>query len=225
MSQLLQFFIWIPLAAFFITLLVPRKKERILSGLAIGMAALQLSAILLFTGFWLMNDHPLLDQKHLVIFSAPQFQIFIDFFFDRNTAVFAAVGAMLALLVLIFSKYYMHREEGFKRYFSTMLLFYTGYNVIVFAGNFETLFFGWELLGISSFLLIAFYRDRYLPVKNGLKVIALYRLSDVSLLLAMWLSHHLWHQNITFLRLNDVQAVTNHIQEHYTLSIIIAVFI
>src|SRR5688500_4523407 len=98
MSQLIQYFIWIPLAAFFITLLVPRKKERLLSAISIGMAALLLGCILLFTGYWLMNDHPLLDQKHLVLYSAPQFQIFIDFFFDRYTAVFATVGALLALL-------------------------------------------------------------------------------------------------------------------------------
>ncbi len=225
MSQLLQYFIWIPLTAFFITLLVPRKKERLLSAVSIGMVALQLCCILLFTGYWLMNDHPLLDQKHMVLYSAPQFQLFIDFFFDRNTAVFAAVGTLLALLVLIFSKYYMHREEGFKRYFSTMLLFYTGYNVIVFAGNFETLFFGWELLGISSFLLIAFYRDRYLPVKNGLKVIALYRLSDVCILLVMWLSHHFWHENITFQKLNDANLVQQLLQQYGTIGVLIAVFI
>ena len=225
MSQLLQFFIWIPLAAFLFTLLIPRKKERIISTLSIGMASLQLGAILFFTGFWLMNDHPLLDQKHMVLFSAPQFEIFIDFFFDRTTAVFATVGAVLALFVMIFSKYYMHREEGFKRYFSTMLLFYTGYNVIVFAGNFETLFFGWELLGISSFLLIAFYRDRYLPVKNGLKVIALYRLSDVCILLVMWLSHHFWHENITFMQLNDAGLVQQQLQQYGTIGLLIAIFI
>jgi NADH-quinone oxidoreductase subunit L len=63
-----------------------------------------------------------------------------------------------------------------------LLLFYTGYNLIIFSGNFETLFIGWEFLGISSFLLIAFYRDRFLPVKNGMKVISVYRLSDICLI-------------------------------------------
>lgn len=225
MSELLQYFIWLPIAGFFITLLLPRKNERLISSLSIGMVALQLVGILSFIIYWLVNDHPLLDRKHLILFSAPQFEIFIDFFFDRITAVFAAVGALLALLVMIFSKYYLHREEGFKRYFSTMLLFYIGYNVIVFAGNFETLFFGWEVLGISSFLLIAFYRDRYLPVKNGLKVIALYRLSDVCILLAMWLSHHLWHENITFLKLQDSQLVQQQLQQYGTIGLMIAVLI
>ncbi|MEP7141878.1 MAG: proton-conducting transporter membrane subunit [Ferruginibacter sp.] len=73
---------------------------------------------------------------------------------------------------------------------------------------------GWEFLGITSFLLIIFYRDRYLPVKNGLKTISLYRLGDICLILALWMSHHLWHENITFFKLKDMQLVASHINEH-----------
>ena len=108
----------------------------------------------------------------------------------------------------------MHRDSGFKRFFSTLLLFFFAYSLIIFSGNFETLFIGWEFLGITSFLLIVFYRDRYLPVKNGLKTISLYRLSDVCLMLALWMSHHLWHENITFIKLNDLNLVISHIEEH-----------
>jgi NADH-quinone oxidoreductase subunit L len=75
--------------------------------------------------------------------------------------------------------------------------------LIIFSGNLETLFIGWEFLGISSFLLIAFYRNRYLPVRNAFKVYSLYRLGDVGLILAMWLSHHLFHHNITFKELPE----------------------
>jgi NADH:ubiquinone oxidoreductase subunit 5 (subunit L)/multisubunit Na+/H+ antiporter MnhA subunit len=57
--------------------------------------------------------------------------------------------------------------------------------IIIFAGNLETMFIGWEVLGISSFLLIAFYRDRFLPVKNALKVFSVYRIGDVGIILAM----------------------------------------
>jgi NADH-quinone oxidoreductase subunit L len=151
----------------------------------------------------LINDHPVLDTKLITLFVTTELEIFIDFYFDKVTAAYAVIGAAITFLVAVFSKYYLHREEGFKRFFTSLLLFYTGYNIIIFSGNFETLFIGWEFLGISSFLLIAFYRDRFLPVKNGLKVISVYRLSDICLLLAMWFSHHLWHENITFVKLND----------------------
>jgi NADH-quinone oxidoreductase subunit L len=225
MSQLLQFFILIPLAGFLTSFLLPRKKERIMSGLVLGTIGLHLAGVVAFIWFWLLNGHPVLDKKHIVLFSTTGFEIFIDFYFDKITAAFALVGSLLTLLVAQFSRFYLHREEGFKRFFNTLLLFYLGYNIVIFAGNFETLFIGWEFLGISSFLLIAFYRDRYLPVKNGLKVISVYRLSDVCLLLAMWLSHHLWHENITFLKLANTQLVQAQLQQYQVLGIIFMIFI
>src|SRR5688572_19739541 len=190
-----------------------------------GTVGIQLTALILFIGFWIWKSNPVLDVKHFTVYKTTGFEIFVDFFFDKVTAVLALIGALLTLLVTIFSRYYLHREEGFKRFFNTMLLFFLGYNIIIFSGNFETLFVGWELLGISSFLLIAFYRDRYLPVKNGMKVISVYRFSDISLLLAIWLSHHLWHKNITFFQLNDLQSVGQQVSGHYTMSIFIAAFI
>ena len=97
----------------------------------------------------------------------------------------------------------MHRESGYKRFFYTILFFYAGYTLAVFAGNLETLFIGWEILGLTSFLLVAFYRERYLPVKNAFKVFSIYRIGDVGIILAMWASHHLWHENITFEKIQN----------------------
>ena len=225
MSQLLQLFTWIPLIGFLISTLIPRKKEFFLSGIAILTIGLNLIGIVLLIAYWLLNNFPTLDIKHIVLFETEDIEIFIDFYFDKTTAVFAVVGAVLTFLVSIFSKYYLHREEGYKRFFTTILLFFLGYNLVIFSGNFETLFIGWELLGICSFLLIAFYRDRYLPVKNALKVLSIYRLGDICLILAMWMSHHLWHQNITFLEMNDLKLVAAHIKEHNWYAFFIAFMI
>ncbi|MES2285010.1 MAG: proton-conducting transporter membrane subunit [Bacteroidota bacterium] len=225
MSQLLQLFIWVPLFGFLIGMLIPAKKESILSGIAISTIGIHLAGILTLIVFWLMNSAPTLDIKHIVLFETEDIEIFIDFYFDKITAVFAVMGSILTFLVTVFSHYYLHREEGFKRFFTTILLFFLGYNLVIFSGNFETLFIGWEILGICSFLLIAFYRDRYLPVKNGLKVLSVYRLGDICLILAMWMSHHLWHENITFLEINDLKLVASHIQEHNWYAFFIALMI
>jgi NADH:ubiquinone oxidoreductase subunit 5 (subunit L)/multisubunit Na+/H+ antiporter MnhA subunit len=181
--------------------------------------------ILFFTTWWLFGGAQTINIKHLVIFKSDDVEIFINFFFDKITAVFAITGSIITFLVSRFSKFYMHREEGFKRFFTALLLFSLGYNLIIFSGNFETLFVGWEILGICSFLLIAFYRDRYLPVKNGLKVISFFRFADICLLLAMWMSHHLWHENITFQKLNDNPLVQSALQHQASLGIFIAVMI
>ena len=150
---------------------------------------------------------------------------FIDFDFDKITAVYTFVGSFLTFLVTLYSRAYMHRESGYKRFFNTILFFYFGYNVIIFSGNLETLFIGWEILGVSSFLLIAFYRNRYLPVKNAVKVFSVYRIGDVGLILAMWMSHHLYHENVTFLELRDMSFVHEHLQSHTVVGVFISLMI
>lgn len=225
MSQLLQLFIWIPLFGFIISLMLPRKNERLISSVTIGTAGINLLGALSFVTYWFVNEHPVLDIKQFVFYQAHDIEIFLDFYFDKTTAVFVIVGAVLAFLVAVFSRFYIHRDGGFKRFMNNILMFFVAYNLVIFSGNFETLFTGWEILGICSFLLIGFYRDRYLPVRNSLKVISVYRLGDICLILAMWMSHHLWHQNITFIKMNDSVAVASLIQDHYLYVIFIAVMI
>ena len=176
---------------------------------------------------WILGGSPILDIRQYTILDTPQFDFYVDFYFDKTTAFFLTVGTVLVLLVSVFSKYYVHREEGFKRYFTNIQLFFFGYSVLIVSGNFETLFIGWEMVGISSFLLISFYRERYLPVKNAMKVVSLYRLGDVFLILAMWFNHHLWHSNISFSQLLDTNIVLEKINNHYILATMIglAIFI
>ena len=59
------------------------------------------------------------------------------------------------------------------------------------AGTIETLFFGWELVGLSSALLVAFFHERQNPVTNGQRVWAVYRISDAAFLIAALTMHHL----------------------------------
>ncbi len=215
MEQLIQLFIFIPLIGFIVSLFFANRHEKQIAGLAYSIVGLQLIGIIIFIISWVLHNSPDLNLKHFVFYKENTIEIFLDFYFDKTTAVFALVGSVITFLVLVFSRFYLHRDEGYKRFFNTVLLFFFGYNVAVFAGNFETLFIGWEFLGITSFLLIAFYRERYLPVKNALKTISLYRLGDICLILALWMSHHLFHENITFLKLNDLNLVSTYIHEHF----------
>ena len=112
MSELLQFFIWLPFAGMFIALFIPKKKESLLSGLAISTAALHLAGIVALFAYWLANGYPVLDIKHAVLYRSGNIEIFIDFYFDKVTATFCLVGSFVAFLVTIFSRYYMHRDEG-----------------------------------------------------------------------------------------------------------------
>jgi NADH:ubiquinone oxidoreductase subunit 5 (subunit L)/multisubunit Na+/H+ antiporter MnhA subunit len=226
MEKFLHFFILVPLFGFIMSLLIGNKREKLISFIAIGTVGVQLFGLLIFIVYWISGGSQTLDIKHFTFYKEDNVEIFIDLFFDKITAVFTLIGAIITFSVAIFSRFYLHRDSGFKRFFNTLLLFYFAYSLVIFSGNFETLFIGWEFLGISSFLLIIFYRDRYLPIKNGLKTISIYRLSDVCLMLALWMSHHLWHENITFIKLNDLDLVASHIEEHsYYVSFIVLMIV
>ncbi len=215
MEQLLLLFIFIPLFGFILTFFFANNQEKLIATIATSTIGIHLAASVVFTLYWLFEGASTLDLKYFTFFKEDNIEIFLDLYFDKIAAVYALVGSLITFLVIIFSRFYLHRDEGYKRFFSTVLLFFFGYNITVFSGNFETLFIGWEFLGITSFLLIAFYRDRYLPVKNALKAISLFRLGDICLILSLWTSHHIWHQNITFNELNDTALVLGHIADNH----------
>lgn len=225
MEQFINLFIILPIVGFVLSLVIPRKNEGMLSWISYSTVGVQLFAALVFVVLWVIDGAPVINLKEFSVFKAGDYDFYIDFYFDRITLTYLLIGAMLTFIVTIYSRYYLHREEGYKRFFNIILFFYLGYNVVIFSGNLETLFIGWEILGISSFLLIAFYRDRYLPVKNAVKVFSIYRIGDVGIILAMWLSHHLWHENISFFKLNNYQLVHDHLAEHSLTGLAISMMI
>lgn len=225
MEKIIQLFILIPLLGFLITLVIHRFNEKLISFVSFTSVGISLALFSGFVLFWFFKGAPVLNHKEIVIFYTTNYEFLLDFYFDLITAVYLFVGTFLTFLVTIYSRYYLHREKGYKRFFNTVMFFYLGYCITVVSGNFETLFIGWEILGISSFLLISFYRDRYLPVKNAIKVFSIYRIGDVGILLAMWMSHHLWNENITFLKLNNYELVHDHLQNHSWVGVFISIMI
>ncbi|MQP51889.1 hypothetical protein GFJ95_03520 [Flavobacterium sp. LMO9] len=201
---------------------LPESKEKAISWTAFGTVFLQLIGLVGFIIFWIIDGAQDLNLVELSVLKTAHYEFFIDFYFDQISAVYLFIGALLTSMITTYSRYYLHREKGYKRFFNTVLFFFFGYNLAILSGNFETLFIGWEIIGISSFLLIAFYRERYLPVKNAFKVFSIYRIGDVGLLLAMWASHHLFHENITFMKLNNYELVNEHLQSHSMIGIFIA---
>jgi NAD(P)H-quinone oxidoreductase subunit 5 len=117
--------------------------------------------------------------------------IAIEFLVDRLSLGFAALTAAIAGVVAAFSNRYLHREAGYNRYFVLLSMFVTGMLLVALAGNVEVLFIGWEFVGLSSALLVAFFHERPAPVSNALRVLTVYRISDAAMLSAAVLLRHL----------------------------------
>lgn len=115
----------------------------------------------------------------------------IKFVFDRLSVPMAILSFTLSGTIGAFATRYMHRDIGFNRFFVLYTLFVLGMLTTSLAGTIETLFAGWELVGLSSALLVAFFQDRKAPARNGLWVWVIYRFSDAALLLAAVVMHHL----------------------------------
>ncbi|ASS49328.1 MAG: NADH dehydrogenase [Candidatus Fluviicola riflensis] len=214
MEYVILSLIGLPLLGFLITVFLPKSNENTIAQVVRLITGLHLIVSVVFVTLWLVQGAGNVHLRETSIMKSAEYDFFIDLYADRLTVVFLLFGSILTFLVGIFSRRYLHRESGYKRFFSVLMFFFFGYSTVIFSGNFETMFIGWEVLGISSFLLIAFYRTRYLPVKNAVKVFSIYRIGDVGLILAMWLSHHLWGHNLAFYELNDAKEVHHHLVNH-----------
>ena len=204
LTQLLTALILIPILGFAGCLLMPKKWERPIFTIAITAIVLELVTLLVFGYRWLSEGAAPVSASIGALYASHHYTFSLDFYFDRLAAVFFGMATLMTTLVFIFSKSYMHRDPGFKRFYYTVLLFFIGLSLIILAGNFEVLLLGWEFIGISSVLLIAFYRDRFLPARNALKVFSVYRIADVFLLVALWYAHHIFEKSLSFSELSGL---------------------
>lgn len=113
-----------------------------------------------------------------------------DFLVDGASLGFALLATGLCGVVAAFSARYLRRDPGFHRYFVQLSLFVLGITVVALAGSIEALFVGWELLGLSSALLVGFFHQRRAPVVSAFRVFSIYRASDAAMLSAAVLLHH-----------------------------------
>lgn len=192
----------IPILGFIGCLVIPRIHERAIFTVVLSALVAELSVLAFFGYHWLSGGAVPVSVHLGTPYSSEAYTFSLEFYVDVIAAVFLVTTAIMITLVSIFSKYYLHREQGFKRFYTTLFLFFVGLTFAVLAGNFEVLFIGWELIGISSVLLIAFYRDRYLPARNALKVFSVYRIGDAFLLGALLYAHHAFEHHIHFAELS-----------------------
>lgn len=121
-------------------------------------------------------------------FASGNFTAPISFMLDPLALSFATLVALIGVITLRFSRTYLHRELAFHRFFIGMLLFLAGMLLIVLAGNAVLTFVGWELAGVSSYLLIGYAYDRPVPTGNALYAFLTNRIGDAGFILGISLA-------------------------------------
>ncbi|NBX83529.1 hypothetical protein EBQ90_10690 [bacterium] len=221
---LVYLIVGIPFVGGVFNLLLPKKRENLVGVCTHFMVGLHLLVTLGAIGFWVMKGAVPWKSHEIKLYSSHNYQFAISFFVDWVTVSFLATLTIICYSITRYALVYLVGDEGYQRFFATLGFFMFGYSLVVLADNFEMLFAGWEFLGITSFLLISFYRYRVRPVKNALKIFTIYRLGDVGLLLGAWLSQLIWHETLNFDRLSEFTSLI-HTQLQTQEAIIIGLLI
>ncbi|OGS81388.1 MAG: NADH-quinone oxidoreductase subunit L [Gallionellales bacterium GWA2_55_18] len=109
----------------------------------------------------------------------------VGFLIDKLTVTMMLVVTFVSLMVHIYTIGYMDEDPGYQRFFSYISLFTFSMLMLVMANNFMQLFFGWEAVGLVSYLLIGFWYNRETAIYANLKAFLVNRVGDFGFLLGI----------------------------------------
>ena len=109
----------------------------------------------------------------------------VGFLVDRLTALMMVVVTFVSLMVHIYTIGYMHDDPGYQRFFSYISLFTFAMLMLVMSNNFLQLFFGWEAVGLVSYLLIGFWFKKETAIFANLKAFLVNRVGDFGFILGI----------------------------------------
>jgi NADH-quinone oxidoreductase subunit L len=185
----------LPLAGFVITAVVGRRlgKQAHMIPVGVVLVAWAMSMVVAFLA--LTHGAPFDDEAtgfghsvHLFTWiPAGEFVVEAAFFVDALTACLLIVVTTIGLLVHIYSIGYMAHDPGYWRFFAYLNLFMFSMLLLVLADNFLVVFVAWELVGLSSYLLIGFWRTKRSAALAAKKAFIVNRVGDVGFALGIML--------------------------------------
>ncbi len=156
------------------------------SGITVTGAAL---AALLLAGLTMLRPGHEFDEVLWTMYSVESYHLDVSIYVDPLSATMIVLGGAVLPVLGRFSGRYLHKDPGYLRFFVLLGVAATGFFWFVLGGSIDMAFFGWELLGLSSVLLVAFFWDRSEPLVGSGRVFATYRVADIALLTSAVLLH------------------------------------
>ena len=125
------------------------------------------------------------NQNLYTWFQIGHFSASVGFMVDRLTAMMLVVVGFVSLVVHVYTIGYMRDDPGYTRFFSYISLFTFSMFMLVMANNFMQLFFGWEAVGLVSYLLIGFWYNKPSAIFANFKAFMVNRVGDFGFLLGI----------------------------------------
>ena len=153
----------------------------------ITIAGVLISTVL---SFYVFNHHVLeggevFNQNLYTWMQIGELNVSVGFLIDNLTAIMLVVVSFVSLMVHIYTIGYMHDDAGYTKFFSYISLFTFSMFMLVMSNNFMQLFFGWEAVGLVSYLLIGFWHHKESAVEANLKAFLVNRVGDFGFLLGI----------------------------------------
>jgi NADH-quinone oxidoreductase subunit L len=176
-----------PLLGFVAILLLTRRLREVSAFIAIGAAAVSF-LLSVAVAAQVIGDPGTHVRPLGTWFAAGLLEVRFDLLVDQLTVVMLLVVTGVGLLIHLYSLGYMHGDIRFERFFAYLNLFLFSMLVLVLGSNLLTLFLGWELVGLSSYLLIGFWFEKAEYAVAAKKAFITNRVGDVSFMVAMFLA-------------------------------------
>jgi NADH-quinone oxidoreductase subunit L len=135
----------------------------------------------------LLNGAPAYNGNVYTWLTVDGLDVSVGFLIDKLTAMMMVVVTFVSLMVHIYTIGYMEEDPGYQRFFSYISLFTFSMLMLVMSNNFVQLFFGWEAVGLVSYLLIGFWFTRPTAIFANLKAFLINRVGDFGFLLGIGL--------------------------------------
>lgn len=164
-------------------------SRRVAHSVTIGAVGLSfLLSLVVFNHIVLQGNQPFNETLYtwLTIGSGSfSLQFEVGFLVDSLTAIMMLVVTFVSFMVHIYTIGYMHDDPGYQRFFSYISLFTFSMLMLVMSNNFLQLFFGWEAVGLVSYLLIGFWYTKETAIYANLKAFLVNRVGDFGFLLGI----------------------------------------
>ena len=132
-----------------------------------------------------LNDGDIFNQNIYTWMQIGSLNISVGFLVDNLTSLMLVVVSFVSLMVHIYTIGYMHDDNGYTKFFSYISLFTFAMFTLVISNNFMQLFFGWEAVGLVSYLLIGFWHHKESAVQANLKAFLVNRVGDFGFLIGI----------------------------------------
>ncbi len=185
----------LPLAGAVILLLFSKRHAKVAGYVAtVLVAGSFVVSLTILSGLASQPSDERLVVRHLFGWmAAGSFNVSVDFRIDPLSVMMILVVTGVGMLIHWYAIGYMAHDEHKGRFFAYLNLFVFSMLLLVLAGNFLVMYAGWELVGLCSYLLIAFYFTRPSAAAAGKKAFLVTRIGDLGMLIGLFAVSHVFH--------------------------------